>query len=107
MATKRDDVLLPIDRNDINRRFYIRVQVPKTSKVAARKQFARCDDDSILIYMEALAEGLGPIEKVYSGSSSCFKSRWNRFWDGKGVLRGAEEGLNSASLRTGGAILTC
>ena len=67
VSLTRGDLIFPSDVLSADRICYVHVRNPKTARFA-RRQHARLEDNSVLLLLETLFEGLPFATRLYPGS---------------------------------------
>ena len=81
---------------------YLRIEKPKSRRRAARVQHVKVAHAGVVKFLQEVWQDLKPDERLYPGSSSVFRRRWDRLLQVLGIPKSAR--LTPASLRAGGAI---
>ena len=106
LSATRGDLTLPSDlfrSVEQDCRCYLKVRAPKTRHAGARQQYGRCDDlDTTRLWL-LLADGADVKERLWSGSDTKFRVKWNQVCATLMVPSSEAEGVTPGSLRGGGA----
>ena len=103
LASKRSDLLLPMDTNYTNGFALLAIEEPKTRYTAARHQCAKIDSDDILRVLELAYRQLRPHEKLWPFSGQLLRSRFRQLLSSLGLQTAGTRTLELSSLRPGAA----
>ena len=103
LASKRSDLLLPMDTNYTNGFALLAIEEPKTRYTAARHQCAKIDSDDILRVLELAYRQLRPHEKLWPFSGQLLRSRFRQLLSSLGLQTAGSRTLELSSLRPGAA----
>jgi len=97
------DLLDPATQGWYSSNLFVRVKMPKTRNVAARRQFVKIDDPLVVKFLSTIKEAyLGDGSRLYTGGPGSFRYRWDFLMSRLGI---PIELLTPGGLRTGGATL--
>ena len=103
LASRRSDLLLPMDTNYTNSFALLAIEEPKTRFTAARHQCAKVDSDDILRILELSYRSLRPHEKLWPFSGQLLRSRFKQLLAALGLQTTTSKSLELSSLRPGAA----
>lgn len=103
LASRRSDLLLPLDTNYTNSFALLAIEEPKTRYTAARHQCAKIDSEDILRILELSYRGLRPHEKLWPFSGQLLRSRFKQLLAALGLQSTTSKSLELSSLRPGAA----